>query len=197
MSVNGVDINTEVVTKINRGEIHIVEPDLDAVAMRAVQNQLLRATATPEPADAFVIAVPTPFRDYKADMTYVDAAAASIAPVLKSGDLVVLESTSPPGTTEQLAARLAALRPDLRLPKSGDEKCDVFVAYCPERVLPGRVLIELVENDRVIGGITPECSARDKRSGEAPRLQQRGRHFLPVRTPRKRSSSIGLRWTSA
>ncbi len=160
VSVNGVDINTEVVTKINRGEIHIVEPDLDAVAMRAVQNRLLRASATPEPADAFVIAVPTPFRDHKADMTHVDAAAASIAPVLKSGDLVVLESTSPPGTTEKLAARLAALRPDLRLPKAGGEKCDVFVAYCPERVLPGRVLIELVENDRVIGGITPECSAR-------------------------------------
>jgi len=160
VSVIGVDINTEVVTKINRGEIHIVEPDLDAVAMRAVQNRLLRAAATPEPADAFIIAVPTPFRDHKADMAYVDAAAASIAPVLKSGDLVVLESTSPPGTTEQLAARLAALRPDLHLPKAGGEKCDVFVAYCPERVLPGRVLIELVENDRVIGGITPECSAR-------------------------------------
>src|SRR5204863_389453 len=89
------------------------------VAMRAVQNRLLRATATPEPADAFVIAVPTPFRDHKADMTYVDAAAASIAPVLKSGDLVVLESTSPLGTTEQLAARLAALRLNLLQPGPG------------------------------------------------------------------------------
>jgi UDP-N-acetyl-D-mannosaminuronic acid dehydrogenase len=156
----GVDVNKDVVTKINRGEIHIVEPDLDAVTARAVQNGLLRAASAPAPADAFVIAVPTPFHDGKADLAYVRAAAASIAPVLKTGDLVVLESTSPPGTTEAMAAQLAALRPDLRFPAVDGEKCDVHVAYCPERVLPGRVLIELVENDRVIGGITSECSAR-------------------------------------
>jgi UDP-N-acetyl-D-mannosaminuronic acid dehydrogenase len=156
----GVDINKDVVTKINRGEIHIVEPDLDALTARAVQNGLLRAAAAPAPADAFVIAVPTPFHEGKADLTYVEAAAASIAPVLKTGDLVVLESTSPPGTTEAMAAQLSALRPDLSFPREQGEKCDVNVAYCPERVLPGRVLIELVENDRVIGGITAECSAR-------------------------------------
>ncbi|MDI1264399.1 MAG: UDP-N-acetyl-D-mannosamine dehydrogenase [bacterium] len=160
VSVVGVDINKDVVTKINRGEIHIVEPDLDAVTARAVQNGLLRATTTVEAADAFVIAVPTPFHDGKADLAYVDAATASIAPVLKKGDLVVLESTSPPGTTESMTKRLAALRPDLRFPNVANGACDIHVAYCPERVLPGRVLIELVENDRVIGGITPACSER-------------------------------------
>lgn len=160
VSVIGVDVNKDVVTKINRGEIHIVEPDLDAVTARAVQNKLLRATSVVEAADAFVIAVPTPFHDGKADLSYVHAAAASIAPVLKAGNLVVLESTSPPGTTESMVAQLAALRPDLRLPTTEGDACDIHVAYCPERVLPGRVLIELVENDRVIGGITPECSDR-------------------------------------
>jgi UDP-N-acetyl-D-mannosaminuronic acid dehydrogenase len=159
-SVIGVDTSKDVVIKINRGEIHIVEPDLDALTARAVQTGMLRAAAAPAVADAFVIAVPTPFHEGKADLTYVRAAAASIAPVLKAGDLVVLESTSPPGTTESMAAQLAALRPDLRLPGPGVDKCNVYVAYCPERVLPGRVLIELVENDRVIGGITPECSTR-------------------------------------
>ena len=159
-TVIGVDVNQDVVTKINRGEIHIVEPDLDAVTARVVQNGLLRASTTPEPADAFVIAVPTPFHHGKADLTYVHAAAASIAPMLKTGDLVVLESTSPPGTTESMASQLAQLRPDLRFPKVGDDQCDVCVAYCPERVLPGRVLVELVDNDRVIGGMTPECSAK-------------------------------------
>lgn len=160
VSVTGVDVNKDVVAKINRGEIHIVEPDLDAVTARVVQNQLLRAATAPTAADAFVIAVPTPFHDGKADLSYVHAAAASVAPVLKAGDLVVLESTSPPGTTESMTAQLAALRPDLRFPTVDNATCDVHVAYCPERVLPGRVLIELVENDRVIGGITPECSVR-------------------------------------
>ena len=160
ISIVGVDISKDVVAKINRGEIHIVEPDLDALTARSVQNGLLRAAAVPTPADAFIIAVPTPLHDGKANLAHVHAAAASIAPVLKAGDLVVLESTSPPGTTESMAAQLAALRPDLRLPAAASIDCDVHVAYCPERVLPGRVLIELVENDRVIGGITPECSAR-------------------------------------
>jgi UDP-N-acetyl-D-mannosaminuronic acid dehydrogenase len=160
ISIVGVDISKDVVAKINRGEIHIVEPDLDALTARAVQNGKLHATTAPAAADAFIIAVPTPFRDGRADLSHVDAAAASIAPVLKPGDLIVLESTSPPGTTESMAGRLAALRPDLRLPTVNGGDCDVYVAYCPERVLPGRVLVELVENDRVIGGITSECSAR-------------------------------------
>lgn len=160
ISIIGVDISKDVVAKINRGEIHIVEPDLDALTARAVQNGKLRAATVPETADAFIIAVPTPFHDGKADLTYVQAAAASIAPVLKAGDLVVLESTSPPGTTEAMAAQIAARRPDLRLPVPDGENCNVNVAYCPERVLPGRVLVELVENDRVIGGVTAQCSAR-------------------------------------
>lgn len=160
VSVLGVDVNEDVVTKINRGEIHIVEPDLDAVTARVVQNRMLRAATVPAAADAFVIAVPTPFHDGKADLAYVHAAAASVAPVLKAGNLVVLESTSPPGTTEAMTAQLATLRPDLRFPNTAGGACDVHVAYCPERVLPGRVLVELVENDRVIGGITPQCSAR-------------------------------------
>lgn len=160
VSIVGVDVSEAVVAKINRGQVHIVEPDLDAVTARAVQVGKLLAATKPAPADAFIIAVPTPFHDGKADLSYVEAAAASIAPVLKRGDLVVLESTSPPGTTERMAAQLAALRPDLRMPTSDVEDCDVHIAYCPERVLPGRVLVELVENDRVIGGITVKCSAR-------------------------------------
>jgi len=160
ISVIGVDVSEEVVAKINRGQVHIVEPDLDAVTARAVQVGKLRAATKPEYADAFIIAVPTPFHDGKADLSYVEAAAASVAPVLKRGDLVVLESTSPPGTTERMATQLASLRPDLSLPTSQGGDCDVHISYCPERVLPGRVLVELVENDRVIGGITPKCSAR-------------------------------------
>lgn len=160
IKVTGVDVNADVVAKINRGEIHIVEPDLDAVTARVVQNGMLRARIAPETADAFVIAVPTPFHDGRADLSYVHAAAASIAPILKRDDLVVLESTSPPGTTEAMSAQLAGLRPDLNFPKEGAAECDVHVAYCPERVLPGRILIELVENDRVIGGITDACSNR-------------------------------------
>lgn len=159
-SVVGVDTNEHVVTKINRGEVHIVEPDLDAVTARVVQNGLLRATTCVGEADAFVVAVPTPFHDGKADMAYVNSAVVSIAPVLKAGDLVVLESTSPPGTTEAMVEQFTALRPDLKFPRQQDGTCDVHVAYCPERVLPGRVLVELVENDRIIGGITPECAAR-------------------------------------
>ena len=158
--VVGVDINARAVEIINRGEIHIIEPDLDEVVRAAVNTGCLRATTTPEPADAFVIAVPTPFiGDHQPDLSFVRAAAESIAPVLKKGDLVILESTSPPGSTEQLAAWLAAMRPDLRFPlQPGDS--DVAVAYCPERVLPGQVMVELIKNDRVIGGLTPACSAR-------------------------------------
>lgn len=161
VKVIGVDVKQAVVDKINRGEIHIVEPDLEAVTAHAVQQGTLRAATAPLPADVFVIAVPTPFHDGKADLSYVDAAGASVAPVLTKGNLLVLESTSPPGTTERLLGQLAELRPDLRFPKVGDgTDHDIHVAYCPERVLPGRVLTELVENDRVIGGITAACSAR-------------------------------------
>lgn len=158
--VVGVDINAHAVDTINRGAIHIVEPDLDRVVQAAVERGDLRATTQPEAADAFLIAVPTPFMaERQPDLRFVRAAALSIAPVLKKGDLVILESTSPVGSTEQMADWLAAARPDLRFPQH-DGNPDVFVAYCPERVLPGQIMTELISNDRVIGGMTPACSAR-------------------------------------
>ena len=158
--VVGVDINARAVETINRGAIHIVEPDLDQVVHAAVTRGDLRATTQPEAADAFLIAVPTPFQaEHQPDLRFVQAAAESIAPVLKPGDLVILESTSPVGTTEQMADWLAAARPDLRFPQHS-ETPDIYIAYCPERVLPGKVMVELINNDRVIGGMTPACSAR-------------------------------------
>lgn len=159
--VIGVDINAHAVETINRGEIHIVEPELDLVVKQAVQDGYLRASQTPVEADAYLIAVPTPFKDAHApDMRFVRAAAESIAPVLRKGALVILESTSPVGSTEQMAHWLAALRPDLTFPQQAGDKADVNIAYCPERVLPGQVMVELIKNDRVIGGMTPTCSAR-------------------------------------
>ncbi|MFM0007007.1 UDP-N-acetyl-D-mannosamine dehydrogenase [Paraburkholderia dipogonis] len=159
--VIGVDINQHAVDTINRGKIHIVEPELDMLVHAAVTEGYLRATTTPEPADAFLIAVPTPFTDgHKPDLRFIDAAARSIAPVLRKGNLVILESTSPVGTTEKLAGWLADLRPDLTFPQRAGEEADIQIAYCPERVLPGRVVHELVSNDRVIGGMTRTAVAR-------------------------------------
>jgi UDP-N-acetyl-D-mannosaminuronic acid dehydrogenase len=161
--VIGVDVNQHTVDTINRGQIHIVEPDLDIVVQAVVKEGYLRATTQPEPADAYLIAVPTPFRDgpsgkHHPDLQYIEGASKSIAPVLKKGDLVILESTSPVGTTEQMASWLAEARPDLTFPQTHGEASDVRVAHCPERVLPGHVLRELVQNDRVIGGMTFKCS---------------------------------------
>lgn len=159
--VIGVDVNARAVETINRGEIHIVEPALGQVVKTAVEDGYLSACDTPVEADAFLIAVPTPFRDgHEPDMSYVRSAVESIAPVLKKGSLVILESTSPVGTTESLAEWLAALRHDLTFPQQVGEAADVNIAYCPERVLPGRIMEELISNDRVIGGMTPACSAR-------------------------------------
>ncbi|MDN7425973.1 UDP-N-acetyl-D-mannosamine dehydrogenase [Burkholderia sp. AU16741] len=160
-SVIGVDVSQHAVDTINRGQIHIVEPELDMLVHAAVTQGHLRATTAPEPADAFLIAVPTPFTDgNKPDLSYIEAACRSIAPVLKKGDLVVLESTSPVGATERMAAWLAAQRPDLTFPQQAGERSDIRIAHCPERVLPGHVVRELVENDRVIGGMTRKCGAR-------------------------------------
>jgi UDP-N-acetyl-D-mannosaminuronic acid dehydrogenase len=160
-NVVGVDVNQYAVETINRGEIHIVEPDLDLVVHKAVTGGYLKAVTKPLAADAFLIAVPTPFKgDHQPDLAYVEAAAKSLAPVLKKGDLVILESTSPVGATEQMAQWLAAARPDLNFPQDAGEQADVNIAYCPERVLPGQVMVELIQNDRVIGGMTPTCSAR-------------------------------------
>ena len=169
IKVIGVDVNQHAVDTINRGEIHIVEPDLDMIVHAAVTEGYLKATTTPESADAFLIAVPTPFKNNDSeipepDLSYIKKASEAIAPVLKKGDLVILESTSPVGATEQVAVWLAAARPDLTFPgpesSYTDTNIDVNVAHCPERVLPGHVVRELVENDRVIGGITAKCSAR-------------------------------------
>lgn len=162
VDVTGVDVNRVAVETINRGDIHIVEPELDVLVRGAVAAKKLRAVGKPEPADAFLIAVPTPFTDgHKPDLSFIQAAARSISPVLKTGDLVVLESTSPVGTTQQLSAWLAGMRPDLVFPDHEDsDRHDVYLAYCPERVLPGKVVRELVENDRIIGGLTPSCTAK-------------------------------------
>jgi UDP-N-acetyl-D-mannosaminuronic acid dehydrogenase len=161
MSVLGIDVSAHVVETINSGRIHIEEVDLDGLVQGVVARGTLRASLEIEPADIFVIAVPTPFKDDHApDISYVLAAARTIAPVLKSGDLIVLESTSPVGTTEQVRDAVAALRPDLKMPHAGNGAADVAIAYCPERVLPGRILVELIDNDRCIGGITPRCARK-------------------------------------
>ena len=162
--VIGVDVNQHAVDTINKGEIHIVEPELDMIVHAAVKEGFLKATMTPETADAFLIAVPTPFKPCgegeipEPDLAYIEAASKAIAPVLKKGDLVILESTSPVGATEQMAEWLAESRQDLSFPQSEGENSDIRIAHCPERVLPGHVVRELVENDRVIGGMTNKCS---------------------------------------
>ncbi|WP_057092466.1 UDP-N-acetyl-D-mannosamine dehydrogenase [Comamonas thiooxydans] len=157
--VIGVDVSQHAVDTINQGKIHIVEPELDILVHAAVSEGWLRATTKPEAADAFLIAVPTPFKDdHQPDLSYIEAAAKSIARVLQKGNLVVLESTSPVGATEQMAAWLAEARPDLTFPQQAGEDADVQVAHCPERVLPGHVVRELVTNDRVIGGMTKKAS---------------------------------------
>jgi UDP-N-acetyl-D-mannosaminuronic acid dehydrogenase len=159
IKVVGVDTNRRTVDTINAGEIHIVEPELDIVVRAAVTQGYLRAAVEPEPADAFLIAVPTPFKGgHEPDLAYVESACKSIARVLKTGDLVILESTCPVGATEQISKWMAEIRADLTFPHTDGEASNIRVAHCPERVLPGHVLRELVQNDRVIGGLTPSCS---------------------------------------
>jgi UDP-N-acetyl-D-mannosaminuronic acid dehydrogenase len=161
LSVVGVDVNRNTVDTINAGKVHIVEPDLDIVVKSAVTMGKLRASTVPEPADAFLIAVPTPFKDeHKPDLSYIKNAADSIGPVLEKGNLVILESTSPVGTTEKLSQWLAEARPELKFPHNCGENADVQIAHCPERVLPGHVLSELVNNDRIIGGLSEKCVER-------------------------------------
>ena len=153
--VIGVDTNPQVVDTVNSGRIHIVEPELDQAVASAVASGALSAQFSPSPADVFLIAVPTPFRNGadgppQPNIDYVLSAARSIAPVLRQGNLVLLESTSPVGTTEQLAQVIEE--------ESGLNRDQLHIAYCPERVLPGRILRELISNDRVIGGLTPSAS---------------------------------------
>lgn len=156
IQVIGVDVNPQAVNTINQGKIHIVEPDLETLVKKVVNSGKLHATTEAKAADAFLIAVPTPFKgDHQPDLTYIHSAAQAIAPVLKKGNLIILESTSPVGTTDKLAGWLAKLRPDLDF--SGDTP-DIDIAYCPERVLPGQILQELVKNDRIVGGLTPQST---------------------------------------
>lgn len=144
--VHGVDINQEVVNTINKGEIHIVEPDLDEVVSKAVENGYLTASTTAVEANVYLIVVPTPFKgNHEPDISFVEAATKGIIPILKEGDLYIIESTSPIGTTEKMEELIFSSRPEL--------KNKIYLAYCPERVLPGNVMYELVYNDRVIGGI--------------------------------------------
>ena len=144
--VLGVDINQKVVDTINQGKIHIVEPDLDAIVSKAVSNGFFKASTKPSKADIYLVVVPTPFKgNHEPDISFVEAATKAIIPFLKKGDLYIIESTSPIGTTEKMQKLIFATRPELQ--------GNIHIAYCPERVLPGNVMHELVENDRVIGGV--------------------------------------------
>ena len=151
--VVGVDVNPSVVETINQGKIHIVEPELDQIVKEVVRTGNLRAVSKPEQADAFFVVVPTPFnQNHRADITYVESATSSVIPYLREGNLFVIESTSPVFTTERMAEVIYKERPEL--------KDKIYIAYCPERVLPGNTLYELVHNDRVIGGVNPESTAK-------------------------------------
>ena len=159
IKVTGVDVNQHAVDMINQGKVHIIEPDLDALVRDVVAQGKLSAQTIPTEANAYIVAVPTPFKDdYQPDLKYIEAASKAIAPFLKKGNLVILESTSPVEATEQMAAWLSEARPDLSFPQQKGEEADILVAHCPERVLPGKVLQELISNDRIIGGMTPRCS---------------------------------------
>lgn len=151
--VLGVDVNSSVVKTINEGKIHIVEPELDEIVSEAVANGLLEASMSPEEGNVYLIVVPTPFKNNnEPDISFVESATKSIIPLLKNGDLFIIESTSPIGTTEKMADLIFQKRPDLLE--------NISIAYCPERVLPGNVMYELIHNDRVIGGINPSSTER-------------------------------------
>lgn len=158
LDVAGVDVNPNTVASVSKGEVPFVEPDLASYVAGAVSQQKLSATSDTPKAQAYIVAVPTPFNaDRTADVSYIEAAARGIAPQLEGGELIILESTSPPGTTQHLGEYLIGLRPDLSLDGAGSRP-SIHVAHCPERVLPGRIMIELVTNDRIVGGLTPEAA---------------------------------------
>ena len=159
IEVIGVDVNSNVVDTINTGKVHIIEPGLEALVSSVVSSGYLRALKEPEEADFFIITVPTPFTDLKKpELGYVKTAIKDISRVLKKGDTLILESTSPVGTTHKILEWLKLERPDLVLPSLEGVDSDISIAYSPERVLPGKVLEELVSNERIIGGITNKCS---------------------------------------
>lgn len=163
-NVVGVDVNPHAVDTINQGKIHIVEPGLEAIVKQAVDKGKLKASLTPVHSDAYLIAVPTPFKgdDHEPDLSYIHAVSKALAPLLEKGDVVILESTSPVGATEKMVEWLAEARRDLTFPKyhEPEVEADIFVAYCPERVLPGKVVEELISNDRIIGGMTKESTKK-------------------------------------
>ena len=149
VEIIGVDINPTVVEMTNKGHLHIIEPGMEEMLQEVVKSGALRASTTPETSDAYFMVVPTPFKgNHEPDISYVEAATRAVIPFLKEGDLYVIESTSPVGTTDKMAHLIFELRPEL--------KGKIYIAYCPERVLPGNVIHELVHNDRVIGGMNPE-----------------------------------------
>lgn len=153
VDVVGVDINPAVVEKTNRGQLHIIEPGMEEMLQEVVKTKKLHASTTPEVSDAYFMVVPTPFKgNHEPDVSYVEAATRAVLPLLKEGDLYVIESTSPVGTTELMASIIFNERPEL--------KGNIYVAYCPERVLPGNVIYELVNNDRVIGGLDEESTKK-------------------------------------
>ena len=153
MTYIGVDINPKVVEKTNAGELHIIEPGMEEILKEVVMSGMFRASTIPEVCDAYFMVVPTPFKgNHEPDISYVEAATRSVIPYLKEGDLYVIESTSPVGTTELMASIIYAERPEL--------EGQIYIAYCPERVLPGNVIYELIHNDRVIGGLNPESTEK-------------------------------------
>jgi len=159
--VLGVDVSQQVVDTLKQGKIHIVEPDLDVSVAAAIKSGALQVATEATPADVFIIAVPTPFKNGNTpDLAYVESATRTIAPHLAPGNLVILESTSPVGTTQKVSEWLAEERGDLKLPHRETENPDIYVAHCPERVLPGRIMTELIENDRIIGGISDACTQK-------------------------------------
>lgn len=161
--VTGVDVNPSIIETINQGRIHFTEPDLDVMVHAAVAAGSLKAQSKPEEASVFIIAVPTPFRDgHQPDLSCLETALDSLAPILKKDDLVILESTVPVDTSERLSKRLAGKRPDLSFPSSTPETGHVHISHCPERVLPGQILKELIHNDRIIGGVHPCCAEKAK-----------------------------------
>ena len=153
VEIVGVDINPKVVEMTNKGQLHIIEPGMEEMLQEVVKSGALHASTTPEVSDAYFMVVPTPFKgDHEPDVSYVEAATRAVLPLLKEGDLYVIESTSPVGTTEMMAKIIFAERPEL--------EGKIYIAYCPERVLPGNVIFELVNNDRVIGGLNPESTEK-------------------------------------
>ncbi len=159
--VIGYDVNHSIVNKINKGEIHIKEPGLESLVKKVVNAQKLRATIKPEAADIFIITVPTPiYSDKKADISCITSVINSISSSLEKGNLIILESTSPVGTTKKICKLISELRPDLKCPADGEGSSDLNIAYSPERILPGNTIEELKSNSRVVGGITEICTQK-------------------------------------